>query len=730
MSANPFKPNKGNFSPLTLLMLALISGFAANHGAVNATTVPSHIQPATITAPFAPVTAKYWGQDNRLGNFGDLYQNFGNYNHNQGYFMLMVQQPDRYWYYPNAGSSSNPWWWFVGGDLATATKVSQNIKATLKSGRYKVRPWVGKVGDQYLNISRAAPMVDVYSLKVLGAESAPYPAVGTEDANWKFVETINFAQPASTFSHANTFLQLGYDVNDTDPSLWNDNSYRINYYLSAQLEHKTLMSKFNRHLPSGKNVTVLQAESAQTPDSAGTVKRIFQNVAPNAHSTQVADLLGKTATYSRLKTKYVGVSPNLRSYQTATTEDFRTFNASAGPGNWYPATSIDGTALPTPDIMNVSNTNGGSTSSYVRQFDRMLERNGILGCTAQNGSVSSGNWTTSGNSYNSIVVDQPNGRSTNDSGTKINDHGVRQKPDLVSFAQDSAAPSFSTPTVCTIAAMLIERVKADPDMTNGNKPEVLKSIMMAGANRVTNFRRGGWARSSDIYPLSDKYGAGNASANGSYMILDAGRQAFGHPTKATGWDFGKDLSPGATRTYQIGVDKPTQFTAVSNWLRRISNDSNSSDLPNIDLFLRDSNGTVVAKSISTSNNVELIEVQLGVGKYTLEVSRSASDTTGPVNFGVAWTGRALVQTPIISSGVVNGSSFNIWWVLPEGTQNNYTYYVVVGNDSTFQSVVTEFSTAATSASFPLSYSNKSFQVTAYPREGNYGTEYPSNGGTK
>lgn len=730
MPHSEFKPKTGNFSPLSLLTLALISGFAANHGTLSATTVSPHILPSSISAPSATVTAKYWGQDDRLGNFGDLYQNFGNYNHDQGYYMLMVQQPDRYWYYPGVGASTNSWWWYVGGNLETAAKVTQNIKATLKSGRYKVRPWVGKIGDQYLNISRAAPMVDVYSLKVLGAESAAYPPAGTDNTHWKFVETINFSQPGSTFSHANTFSQLGYDVDDNDPSLWSQSSYQNNYYLSAQLEHKTLMSRFNRHLPTGKYVTVLQAESAQTPDSAGTtVKRIFQNIAPSTHSTKVSNLLSNPAKYPRLKTKYVGVSPSLKQYHTATTEDFRNFNASAGPGNWYPATSTDGTALNPPDIMNVSNSNGGTLPVYVRQYDRMLERNNILGCTAQNGSVASGNWTVSGNSYNSIVVDQSTGNPANDSGTKVNDHGVRQKPDLVSFADDGASTSYSTPTVCTIAAMLIERVKVDPDLINGNKPEVLKSIMMAGANRVTNFRRGGWVRSSDTAPLSDKYGAGNANANGSYSILNAGRQPFGNNTKSTGWDFGKDLAPGGTRTYMIGVDKPVQFTAVSNWLRRISDDSNASDLPNLDIYLRDSNGTVVAKSISSTNNVELIDVQLGAGKYQLEVKRGESDTTAPVNFGIAWTGRTVVPTPVVS-GTLSGNNYIVSWVLPDGTQNNYTYWFAVADDAGIQNVVTAYGTGATSATFPASYANKYYQVIAYPGEGHYGTEYPSNKGFK
>ena len=729
MSLTASKPTQSHFSPLSVLMLALISGFAANHAAVNATTVGSNILPSSISTPFAPVVAKPWGHDDRLGNFGDVYHNFGNYNHDQGYFMLMVQQPNRYWYYPNSGESTNPWWWFVGNNLETATKVTQNIKATLQSGRYKVRPWVGKVGDQYLNISRTAPMVDVYSLKVLGSESAAYPAAGTDNTHWKFVETINFSQPASTFSHGATFPQLGFDVNDTNPIHFSDVSYQINYALSAQLEHKTLMSRFNRHLPSGRNVTALQAESAQTPDSAGTVKRIFQNLAASSHSTQVANILGKTATYPALRTKYIGVSPNLRSYQTATTEDFRNFNASAGPGNWYPATSTDGSALTPPDIMNVSNSNGGSTASYVRQYDRMLERSSILGCTAQNGSVSSGNWTVSGNSYNAITVDQPNGNWANDSGTKVNDHGVRQKPDLVSFGHDGASSSFSTPTACTIAAMMIERVKADPDMTNGNKPEVLKAIMMAGANRVTNFRRGSWERSSDTNPLSDKYGAGYASANGAYMVLDAGRQPFGSNTKGSGWDFGKDLVPGATRTYMIGVDKRTQVTAVASWMRRISDDSNNSDMPNLDIYLKNASGYVVGKSISNTNNVELIDVQLLPGKYTIEVTRSASDTSGPVNFGLAWSGRTFAPTPIIT-GVASASNYTVSWVSPDGDQNNFTYWFAAANDAGIQDVVTAYATDATSQSFPLSYANKYFQVIALPFEGNYGTQYPGIRGFK
>lgn len=534
MSFTAFK-----FTPLSLLTLTLMSGFAINHASVNATIVASHIQPSTLSPPFAPVTPKYWGQDNRLGNFGDVYQNFGNWNHDQGYFMLMVQQPNQYWYYPGVGSSTNPWWWYLGNDLSVAKKITQNLKATLKSGRYKMRPWSGKLGDQYIDISRASPKIDVYSLKVAGAESSAFPGVSQENINWKYLETIDLSQPASTFSHSATFPQLAFDVDYSSAASWSQPSFQTNFYLSAQLEHKTLMNRFNRHLPAGRGVSILQAESSQSPDSSGfTVQRIFQSVAANSHSTQVFNTLSKPASYPLLKTKYIGVSPELRIFQTATTEDLRNFNASASPNNWYPKQAVNGIALTPPNLVNISNTNGGSSTATVRQFDRMAERNRMLPCTAQNGSVSSGNWTTSGNIYNGVVVDQPNGRDVNDAGTKLNDHGVRQKPDLVSFAHDGAASSFSTPTACTIAAMMLERANVDPAAALAQNPQVLKALMMAGADRFSNFRRGSWARESDSMPLSNKYGAGNASANGSYMILDAGRQPFGHNTQSRGWDFG------------------------------------------------------------------------------------------------------------------------------------------------------------------------------------------------
>ena len=111
----------------------------------------------------------------------------------------------------------------------------------------------------------------------------------------------------------------------------------------------------------------------------------------------------------------------------------------------------------------------------------------MVACTAQS-SLESGNWTNSGTSYNSIVVDQYYGNSNNFDGAKLNDHGApRYKPDLVARSGRGSATSYSAPTVCSAAALLLERAEVDVAVSNAYNSVVVKAILMAGATRF-NYR--------------------------------------------------------------------------------------------------------------------------------------------------------------------------------------------------------------------------------------------------
>ena len=69
------------------------------------------------------------------------------------------------------------------------------------------------------------------------------------------------------------------------------------------------------------------------------------------------------------------------------------------------------------------------------------------------------------------------------------------------------------------------------------------------------------------------------------------------------------------------------------------------------------------------------------------------------------------------------------WRTPDGDQANYSYWVVVANDASFQSEVTSFGTGSTSATLPLSYADKFIKIFGLPVY-NYGTQYPGDWGVK
>ena len=503
-----------------------------------------------------------------------------------------------------------------------------------------------------------------------GADTRELTAMQTVNIT---VEDVDEPQEATSgFTHKSAFKRLSADRFRSVEELYYKSTvwYVYNYNFAKYSGYQDLLKKFDRHLPSGRRLTILQAESAHTPDDIGDVKHLFDYESASSHSETVAGILSQIAEYQLLYTKYETFSVHLDSFHTADTGDLRSFISSELSGdNTYPATSHDGISIEPAKLLNISNTNGGDIALLVRQFDKFVEENDMVACTAQS-SLSEGNWTTSGVSYNSIVVDQYKGNSNNFDGAKLNDHGTpRYKPDLIARSATGRGSSYSAPTVCSAAALLLERTEVDASVSNANNSVVVKAILMAGATRF-NYRistewrdvekvlrtgvehaplffHGEWERTSDALPTSYKYGAGALNVLAAYEILDAGEfDADGlQPVAIRGWDHAEGLMVGDVNAYRISIEEKSMFSAVLIWHRYID-DNFTSYLPDYEISVYDNNEMRVAHSDNGTSNVELVEVRLAPESYRIEVQvKSDGGSADGLSYGLAWITREICPEP-------------------------------------------------------------------------------------
>ncbi|MEX2172344.1 MAG: S8 family serine peptidase [Pirellulales bacterium] len=177
-------------------------------------------------------------------------------------------------------------------------------------------------------------------------------------------------------------------------------------------------------------------------------------------------------------------------------------------------------------------------------------------------------------------------------------------------------------------------------------------------------------------PLDDEQGTGLLDTSRSVINLLGGRQTPG-TVSGIGWDIGT-LSPAATVTYAIAQAIPAGnfLTATLVWDRIIAEDDADNtielldtysfqELANLNLRLRDSLGTVVAQSISTTDNLEHLHVPLtspgSPGDYSLEVAYNGGGVL-PTEFAIAWwVGKnGLSPGDYNYDGVVDTVDYNLW----------------------------------------------------------------------
>ena len=557
------------------------------------------------------------------------------------------------------------------------------------------------------------------------------------------LSTVPFDRSDRAFDHSQAFAKLPvlYNLGDSE-SLWERTWYRSNYHHAKYAGYDYLLRKHGHHLPSGRGLTILQAESAHTPEDLGSVLHLFDYETHERHARLVAELLTELANYYALYSSYTTYSHQLDNFHAADTADLREFIGDAKNVERYPLTSYDDVAIAPAKLLNVSNTNGGSSGQLVRQFDKLIEENDMVACTAMS-SLSSGNWTTSGMSYNSIVVDQFYANPSNYDGAKINDHGSpRDKPDISARSSAGTATSYSAPQVCSAAAVLLERAKVDPRLANAYNSVAVKSILMAGATRFDYkisvgwsdaspaeplFYDGGWERTSDTRPLSRKYGAGALNVLAAYDILDAGEFDTGDPVGPRGWDYARDLAQGDVSSYRFNVDDESMFSAVLVWHRYID-DAWNSYLPDYELAVYDESDVLVAYSNDVTSNVELVEFELQPGSYEMKV-RLISDggSPEPLSYGLAWTTKTVCADPGDLRVVRNGDDWDLDWAIPAAEQcRKYRLEARAGSDDA-EEVSEEVYLDVNSYTYaiPDDSSARYFRVYAYPQDKDVAYHYPS-----
>ena len=589
----------------------------------------------------------------------------------------------------------------------------------------------------------------VWRIDRIAGSTEPPPGGGMEPPDTDGDTGAMGQDPSDTsrFDHATAFPRLPADTFHFADALLVHSWYVSNYNLAKYSGYQELLTKHDRHLPAGRGLTILQAERGHTPDDMGDVVHLFANPESDSHARTVAEFLTSPSTYPLLYTSYTTFSPYLDSFHASTTGDLRTFLSTLAGGSWYPATSHDGSAVTPAKLLNISNTNGSGTD-VIRRFDKFVEENDMLACTAIRGALG-GNLTTSGNAYNSLVVGPILGIPDNFAGALANDHGgPRYKPDIVTRSTvGHSTPSWATPVVCSAAAVLLERAQADPAVAAAYNSVATKAILMAGATRFDYrisahwstvqaidpeselhqplFSYGEWARTSDTLPMDPRYGAGSLNVLGAYDILDAGEFEAGNTrwVGVPGWDHAGMLAVGDELDYPFSLERESMFSAVLVWHRYVD-DAIQSHLPDYELSVYDAGGARVAHSDSSANNVELVESRLPAGGYVMKVRvKSDGGSTDELSYGLAWTAKEVLARPANVGVSASAEHWRVSW----DEQSDHKYRVRVARDAGFTDIDRDVYVDGTGYphEIPADGTPRHFRVYAYPSDGKVAYEYPS-----
>lgn len=335
-------------------------------------------------------------------------------------------------------------------------------------------------------------------------------------------------------------------------------------------------------------------------------------------------------------------------------------------------------------VGTTTDENTSYDSGILRRLDWVISRDEFI--TVAGVSNGGSNVPLLSSAFNAIAVGRSNGGHV--SGTPAVGFppfdavytAGRVKPDLVAPADTT---SRATPMVSAAAALLVQAGHDNPGLStdpvsqsttnragglvrNGERAEVIKAVLMAGALRSTS----GNVAAPDITDyrstvgnqttngLDRRFGAGQLNVANSYRIIAAGEKnslqdysAGGGQAGHRGFDydprFGGASGTNDLATYYFPVQtSDASFTFALAWNLKIHggtayNFNSTATLYNLDVQLYDvtnaSSPVLVASSASTTENTENIHAVLTAGRsYSVQVKRAASQPTFDWDYGAAW----------------------------------------------------------------------------------------------
>jgi subtilisin family serine protease len=245
-------------------------------------------------------------------------------------------------------------------------------------------------------------------------------------------------------------------------------------------------------------------------------------------------------------------------------------------------------------------------------------------------------------------------------------HGDRELPEIAAngdgvsaVGEGMSGTSFAAPATAGVVALLQD---VDPVLTSW--PEGCRAIMLAAAGR--NVRGGTWWQDVSA-GVDGRDGAGAVDASAGVAIARQRRWRDAAASR-NGWDVGTLSSAAIGRdglaTFRYHVHVPPllfvpRVKVALAWDSAVTTFLNVFPLSSrltvdLDLIVRDSNGTTVGSSASWDNSYEVVEFAARAGQtYEIVIRRwSGSDD---VWFGVAWgvSGRSLllpIDEPVLVEG--------------------------------------------------------------------------------
>jgi hypothetical protein len=270
------------------------------------------------------------------------------------------------------------------------------------------------------------------------------------------------------------------------------------------------------------------------------------------------------------------------------------------------------------------------------RLDYAIDRDGFTCAVGENNNSSNPLPQLLVQGYHTISVGRDDGNHS--AGFTTHDGTGRVKPDIVApSASPEAATSWTTPMVAGAAGLLHAKLSTAPfSLAGANLPRVVKALLLASATKNTV---PSWDN-TDTRPLDEVYGAGELNIHHAWHAMSAGRANYGTMQYGIrGWAAQTVNSNARTYYFNIPAGASSQFCAAITWHRSINTTFWTDTFANLNLRLHHASGsttgTMIAESVSTVDNVELIyQSALAPGNYALVVSRYSG--SGSIPYALAW----------------------------------------------------------------------------------------------